>query len=110
MSNENIYLMNDKMLYKIVNKLKYGVEVVEVPILYEDKSKINKNFSRAEIIYNTDFDDKALIKIKFNNVKLREFHFYEKFNENKIKYNKFIFDVIEFKHDINYNCRNMIRI
>ena len=38
----NNYLMYDINLYKIVNKLKNGVEVVEIPIKHQEKNKLMK--------------------------------------------------------------------
>ena len=106
----NNYLMYDINLYKIVNKLKNGVEVVEIPIKHQEKKQIDEIIGSLEIQYNIDINIDELQKIKLTNRDVKRAD--HKFDERDISKNKFIFETITIDslNETFYNCINMISV
>jgi hypothetical protein len=106
--DSNNYLMYDIHLYKIINKLKNGVEVVEVPIKHQEKKQIDEIIGSLEIQYNTNIDTNTLQKMKLTNKEIKNVSY--KFDEKDIINNKFIFETITIDtlNETYYNCNNMI--
>ena len=103
--------MDGKILYKIVNKYKNGIECVVVPHLSLSHHQIDSLRGFTEIIYDTTTGDKQP-KIKISNTIYNKFTFFDRYDENEIKRYKFIFNTfsIEPLQETNYNCTNMILI
>ena len=106
----NNYLMYDINLYKIVNKLKNGVEVVEIPIKHQEKKQSDEIIGSLEIQYNIDINIDELQKIKLTNRDVKRAD--HKFDERDISKNKFIFETITIDslNETYYNCINMISV
>ena len=105
---KNKYLMYGIQLYKIVNKLKNGFEVVEVPIKHQEKKQIDEIIGSLEIQYNIDIKIDALQKIKLTNRDVKRACY--KLDEKDISNNKFIFETITIDslNETYYNCNSMI--
>ena len=106
--DSNNYLMYDIHLYKIINKLKNGVEVVEVPIKHQEKKQFDEIIGSLEIQYNTNIDTNTMQKMKLTNKEIKNVSY--KFDEKDIINNKFIFETITIDtlNETYYNCNNMI--